>query len=119
VGSYSYRAASPPTATASSEWEIARHLRVDASELRARAARYRHLALSLIDPQVTTEVYACARELDAKAAGIDNLVAFEMQTMSRARAEAIQLADAASFRGTIPPLGTSGPRWIINTWCDL
>jgi hypothetical protein len=120
VASYRYYTASEPKSTGSSELEIARHLSVDASEFRARAARYRHLADGLIDPQVTAEVFACARELETKAAGIEKLVAFELQTMSGARAKAIQLTNAASSRrgAAIPHDRTTRARWVINSWCD-
>jgi hypothetical protein len=47
------------------------HSMVDASELRARAARYRRLADVLYDPRVIAEVQACARELEAEAAWIE------------------------------------------------
>jgi len=49
---------------------------VDASELRARAARYRGLADVLYDPRVIAEVQACARELDAEAAWIEKQDAY-------------------------------------------
>ena len=52
------------------------HSRVDASELRARAARYRQLADCLYDPRVIAEVQACARELDAEAAWIEKQDSF-------------------------------------------
>jgi hypothetical protein len=121
VASYRYHTGSQANITASSELEIARHLSVDASEFRARAARYRHLADGLIDPQVTAEVYACARELETKAAEIEKLVAFELQTMLGARAKAIQLTNAASFQPGAPiPLDrTTRARWIINSWRDF
>jgi hypothetical protein len=75
----------------------------------------------LIDPQVTEEVYACARELETKAAEIEKLVAFELQTMLGARAKAIQLTNAASFRrgAPIPRDRTTRVRWTINSWCDF
>ena len=121
MGSYHYRAASHAKITASSELEIARHLSVDAREFRERAARYRHLADELIDLQVIAEVYACARELEAKAAEIENLIAFELQTLLSARAKAIQLSKAAPFRrdAPIPRDGTTRARWIINSWCEF
>jgi len=117
----SYDTALQAKITASSELEIARHLSVDASEFRARADRYRHLADELIDPQVTAEVYACARELEIKAAEVEKLVAFELQTMLGARAKAIQLTNAASFRrdAPIPRDRTTGARWTINSWCEF
>jgi hypothetical protein len=117
VASYRYDAASQ----ASSELEIARHLGVDASEFRARAARYRHLADELIDPQVIAEVDACARELETKAAEIEKLVAFELETMLCARAKAIELTDAASFGcdAPIPRDRTTRARWTINSWCEF
>lgn len=49
---------------------------VDASELRARATRYRMLAEGLYDPRVIAEVLACARDLDAEAAWIERQAAF-------------------------------------------
>ena len=66
-------------------------------------------------------MYACARELEAKAGEIEKLVAFELQTMLGARAEAIQLANAASFRrgAAIPCDRTTRARWIINSWCNF
>jgi len=79
------------------------------------------LADELIDPQVTAEVYACARELEIKAAEVEKLVAFELQTMLGARAKAIQLTNAASFRrdAPIPRDRTTGARWTINSWCEF
>ena len=56
--------------------EIAGPSRVDASELRTRAARYRRLADALYDPRVIAEVQACARELDAEAAWIEKQASF-------------------------------------------
>ena len=52
------------------------HSMVDASELRARAARYRRLADVLYDPNVIAEVQACASELDAEAAWIEKQNAY-------------------------------------------
>ena len=52
------------------------HSMVEASELRARAARYRRLADVLYDPRVIAEVQACARELDAEAAWIERQSAY-------------------------------------------
>jgi hypothetical protein len=49
---------------------------VDASELRAKAARYRRLADILHDPRVVAEVLTCARELDAEAAWIEKQHAY-------------------------------------------
>jgi hypothetical protein len=49
---------------------------VDASGLRARAARYRRLADVLYDPRVIAEVHACARELEAEAAWIEKQASF-------------------------------------------
>lgn len=49
---------------------------VDASELRARAARYRQLADVLFDPRVVAEVEACARELDTEAAWLERQDAY-------------------------------------------
>jgi hypothetical protein len=54
---------------------------IDASELRARAARYRQLADVLYDPRVVTEVQACARELDTEAAWIERQNAFGARMM--------------------------------------
>ena len=121
MGSYRYHTASQATITELTELEITRHLSADASEFQARAARYRHLADALADPQVTAEVYACARELETKADEIEKLAAFELQTMLGARAKAIQLTNAASFRGgaPIPRDRTTRGRWIINSWCDF
>jgi hypothetical protein len=121
VASYSYHTASATKITASSELEVARQLSVDAHEFRARAARYRHLADGLIDPQVIAEVYACARQLEIKAAAIEKLAAFELQTMLGARAEARQLESVASFRSGAPIAcdRTTRARWIINSWCDF
>ena len=71
----SYRNDLSPTARATigarSRPEIVGPARVDADELRARAARYRQLAEALYDPRVVAEVQACARELDTEAAWID------------------------------------------------
>ena len=121
MGSYRHRTASQAKVTASSELQIARHLSADASEFRTRAARYRHLADALTDPQVTAEVYACARDLETKADEIENLVAFELQTMWGARIKARQLTNVASvLRGhPIPRDRTTRARWIINTWSDF
>ena len=52
----------------------------DADELRARAARYRHLADTLCDPHVIAEVQACARELDTEAAWIERQASFGTRT---------------------------------------
>jgi hypothetical protein len=43
----------------------------DASELKARAARYRALAQNAFDPKLIAEVRACASELDAEAARLE------------------------------------------------
>jgi len=40
-------------------------------ELRTRAARYRHLAETLIDVRVIAVVRACARELESEAISIE------------------------------------------------
>ena len=56
--------------------EMSGHSMVDASELRARAARYRLLADVLYDPHVIAEVQSCARELDAEAAWIERQNAY-------------------------------------------
>ena len=58
---------------------------VDASELRARAARYRQLADALYDPRVVAEVQACARELDTEAAWIERQNAFARVAYHRHR----------------------------------
>ena len=58
---------------------------VDASELRARAARYRRLADVLHDPRVIGEVLACARELDAEAAWIEKQNAYARVAYQRHR----------------------------------
>ena len=121
MGSYRYHTTSQAKIAASSELEITRHLSADVSEFRARAARYRHLADALTDPQVTAEVYACARELETKAGEIEKLVSFELQTMLGARAKAIQLTNAAPVwcDAPIPREGTARTRWIINSWCEF
>jgi hypothetical protein len=56
--------------------EVAGSSRVDAGELRARAARYRQLAEILYDPHVVAEVQACARELDIEASWIERRASF-------------------------------------------
>jgi hypothetical protein len=61
------------------------HSMVDASELRARAARYRRLADVLHDPRVIGEVLACARELDAEAAWIEKQNAYARVAYQRHR----------------------------------
>jgi hypothetical protein len=48
----------------------------DGDELRARAARYRHLANTLCTPCVIAEVQACARELDSEAVQIESQLSF-------------------------------------------
>jgi hypothetical protein len=58
---------------------------VEASELRARAARYRRLADVLYDPRVIAEVQACARELDAEAAWIEKHNAYARVAHQRHR----------------------------------
>ena len=58
---------------------------VDASELRARAARYRRLADVLYDPHVIAEVRACARELEAEAAWIEKQNAYARVAYQRHR----------------------------------
>ena len=58
---------------------------VDASELRARAARYRRLADVLFDPRVVAEVQACACELDAEAAWIEQQNAYARVAYHRNR----------------------------------
>ena len=50
--------------------------RVDAGELRARAARYRSLADVLYDPRVIAEVQDCARDLEAEAVWLEKQAAF-------------------------------------------
>lgn len=120
MGSFRYPTALQAKIAASSEVEITRNLSADANELRARAGRYRHLADALTDPQVTAEVHACARELETKASEIENLAAFELQTMLGARAKATQLTHAAFFRrdAQVPREMPTPSRWIINGWCD-
>ena len=61
------------------------HSMVDASELRARAARYRRLADVLYDPHVIAEVQACARELEAEAAWIEKQNAYARVAYQRHR----------------------------------
>jgi len=56
--------------------EIASGSKVDPKSLRARAARYRHLAPALVDPRVISEVQACAIELDAEAAKLEGEATF-------------------------------------------
>jgi len=53
----------------------------DAGELRARAARYRHIADTLCDPHVIAEVQACAGELDAEAAWIERQASYGARTV--------------------------------------
>ena len=55
----------------------------DADELRARAARYRHLADSLCNPYVIAEVQACARELETQAALIEKQASFVARTVTQ------------------------------------
>ena len=61
------------------------HSMVDASELRARAARYRRLADVLYDPRVIAEVQACARELETEAAWIEKQNAYARVAYQRHR----------------------------------
>ena len=61
------------------------HSMVDASELRARAARYRRLADVLYDPRVIAEVQACARELETEAAWIEKQNAYARAAYQRHR----------------------------------
>jgi hypothetical protein len=61
---YPSTAAQPTVQTSD---EIAPGSKVDAKTLRAQAAEYRHLARTLVDPRVISEVQACAIELDAEA----------------------------------------------------
>jgi hypothetical protein len=61
------------------------HSMVDASELRARAARYRRLADGLYDPRVIAEVQACARELETEAAWIERQDAYARGAYQRLR----------------------------------
>lgn len=61
------------------------HSMVDASELRARAARYRRLADALHDPRVVGEVLTCARELDAEAGRIEKQNAYARVAYQRHR----------------------------------
>jgi hypothetical protein len=65
--------------------QISGHSMVDASELRARASRYRRLADALYDPHVIAEVQACARELDAEAAWIETQNAYARLMLHRYR----------------------------------
>ena len=65
--------------------EISGHLRVDAGELRAKAARYRRLVDGLYDPRVIDEVQACARELDAEAAWIEKQDAYAARMVIQRR----------------------------------
>jgi hypothetical protein len=65
--------------------EISGHSMVDASELRARAARYRRLADGLYDPRVIAEVQACARELETEAAWIERQDAYARGAYQRLR----------------------------------
>jgi hypothetical protein len=69
------------TIVARSRPERAGRSSVDASELRARAARYRQLAEVLFDPRVVAEVQACARELDTEATWIERQDAFGARMM--------------------------------------
>ena len=62
----SYYTASQAKIRALSELEITRHLSADAVSFGPEPPVYRHLADALADPQVTAEVYACARELEIK-----------------------------------------------------
>jgi hypothetical protein len=48
----------------------------NADELRARAARYKHLASMLCNPHVIAELQACARELESEAVRIDTRASF-------------------------------------------
>ena len=65
--------------------EYSGHSMVDASELRARAARYRQLADVLYDRHVIAEVQACASELDAEAAWIEKQNAYARVAYRRHR----------------------------------
>ena len=60
--------------------EIASGSKVDSKTLRARAARYRHLAPALVDPRVISEVHACAIELEAEAAKLEGEATFNAST---------------------------------------
>jgi hypothetical protein len=71
--------------SARSRAEVAGSLPVDASELRAKAARYRRLAEVLFDPRVIAEVHACARELEAEAAWIDTQATYRVELVKRRR----------------------------------
>lgn len=59
--------------------EIAGASGMDASELRAKALRYRRLAEALHDPRVIAEVHACARDLEAEASWIERQAAYKEQ----------------------------------------
>ena len=48
-----------------------------AQEMRARAARYRELAESLLDPTVVSVVETCAHELEAEVPVLENSIAAE------------------------------------------
>ena len=61
--------------------EIALASRADPETLRARAARYRHLASALVDPRVISEVQACAIELDAEAAKTEREATFSAPSL--------------------------------------
>ena len=50
---------------------------VIAQEMRARAARYRELAESLLDPTVVSVVETCAHELEAEVPTLENSTAAE------------------------------------------
>ena len=69
--------------SARSRPEVAGSLPVDASELRAKAARYRQLAEVLFDPRVIAEVHACARDLEAEAAWIDGHATYRLELVKR------------------------------------
>lgn len=69
------------TIVARSRPELAGPSSIEASELRARAARYRELAEVLYDPRVVAEVQACARELDTEASWIERQSAFGARMM--------------------------------------
>jgi hypothetical protein len=67
--------------------EIAGSLPTDATELRARAARYRRLAEILFDQRVIAEVHACACDLDAEASWIERQAAYRAEMLKRYRTD--------------------------------
>ena len=67
--------------------QVTASLATDASELRAKAARYRRLAEVLFDPRVIAEVHACARDLDAEASWVERQAAYRAELLKRRCAE--------------------------------